>query len=60
MQRQSCLRQVLQRRQSSAPIEDLYSAGEFGSIWGNMYQGTGNIGECVVFGRIAARNAMAK
>ena len=51
---------MLQRRQSSAPIEDLYSAGEFGSIWGNMYQGTGNIGECVVFGRIAARNAMAK
>lgn len=42
------------------PIENLYSAGEFGSIWGNMYQGTGNIGECVVFGRIAARNAMAK
>lgn len=41
------------------PIEGLYSAGEFGSIWGAMYQGTGNIGECCVFGRIAARNAMA-
>lgn len=60
MQRRSFLRQALRRKQSSTPIENLYSAGEFGSIWGNMYQGTGNIGECVVFGRIAARNAMAK
>ena len=41
------------------PIKNLYSAGEFGSIWGAMYQGTGNIGECCVFGRIAARNALA-
>lgn len=40
------------------PIPNLYSAGEFGSIWGNMYQGTGNIAECLVFGRIAARNAL--
>lgn len=40
------------------PIPGLYSAGEFGSIWGAMYQGTGNIGECCVFGRIAARNAL--
>ncbi|WP_302886077.1 hypothetical protein [uncultured Slackia sp.] len=47
------------RRRDGSPI-DLYFAGEFGSIWSNMYQGTGNIGECVVFGRIAARNAMAK
>ena len=41
------------------PIPNLYSAGEFGSIWGAMYQGTGNIAECCIFGRIAARNAMA-
>lgn len=41
------------------PIANLYSAGEFGSIWGAMYQGTGNIAECCVFGRIAARNALA-
>lgn len=40
-------------------IPHLYSAGEFGSIWGAMYQGTGNIAECCVFGRIAAREAMA-
>lgn len=41
------------------PIPNLYSAGEFGSIWGAMYQGTGNIAECCCFGRIAARNAIA-
>ncbi len=41
------------------PIGNLYSSGEFGSIWGAMYQGTGNISECCVFGRIAARNALA-
>jgi succinate dehydrogenase/fumarate reductase flavoprotein subunit len=43
---------------SGNPIPGLYSAGEFGSIWGAMYQGTGNIGECCIFGRIAVRNAL--
>ncbi|MEG0729664.1 MAG: FAD-binding protein, partial [Anaerovoracaceae bacterium] len=33
------------------PITGLYSAGEFGSIWGNLYQGGGNVGECGAFGR---------
>jgi hypothetical protein len=42
------------------PIPRLYSAGEFGSMWGIIYQGAGNIGECVVFGRIAGRNAAAE
>lgn len=41
-------------------ISGLYSAGEFGSIWGHLYQGGGNVGECGAFGRIAARNAMAR
>lgn len=40
------------------PIPHLYSAGEFGSIWGHCYQGAGNLGECMVFGRIAARNVL--
>ena len=40
-----------------APIPHLYSAGEFGSMWGIIYQGAGNIGECLVFGRIAGENA---
>lgn len=41
------------------PIPNLYSAGEFGSVWCNMYQGAGNLGECLAFGRISARSALA-
>ena len=41
-------------------IPRLYSAGELGSIYSYLYQGTGNIGECLAFGRIAARNAVAE
>lgn len=40
------------------PIPNLYSAGEFGSLWGHWYQGSGNIAECMIFGRIAARNCI--
>lgn len=40
------------------PIPHLYSAGEFGSVWSNMYQGGGNLGECLAFGRISARNCL--
>ncbi len=39
------------------PIPRLYAAGELGSIWGFLYQGGNNLGECLVFGRIAGRNA---
>jgi len=42
------------------PIPRLYGAGEFGSMWGIIYQGAGNIGECIVYGRIAGRNAAAE
>lgn len=45
-------------RPDGTPIPRLYSAGELGSIYGYLYQGTGNIGECFAFGRIAARNAI--
>lgn len=38
------------------PIPRLYSAGELGSIWGTIYQGSSNIAECLVFGKIAAEN----
>lgn len=41
------------------PIPHLYSAGEFGSVWGHLYQGSGNIGECAAFGRISARSALS-
>lgn len=42
------------------PIPRLYCAGELGSMWGIIYQGAGNIGECIVFGRIAGKNAAAE
>ena len=41
------------------PIPGLYSAGEFGSIWSGVYQGGGNVAECLIFGRISARSALA-
>ena len=37
------------------PIPGLYAAGEFGSVWGYLYNGNGNVGEALAFGRIAAR-----
>jgi len=41
-------------------IPRLYSAGELGSIYSFLYQAGGNIGECMAFGRIAARNAVTE
>lgn len=41
------------------PIAGLYSAGEFGSIWGHYYEGGGNVAECMIFGRISAQSAVA-
>lgn len=40
------------------PIPNLYSSGEFGSVWSRMYQGSCNLGEGAIFGRIAVRNAL--
>lgn len=39
------------------PIPHLYSAGEMGALFADMYNGGGNLGECVAFGRIAGTNA---
>lgn len=47
-------------RPDGTPIPRLYSAGELGSIYSYLYQGTGNIGECFAFGRIAGRHAAAE
>ncbi len=41
-------------------IPRLYSAGELGSLFGLLYQGGGNIGECLAFGRIAGEKAAAE
>ena len=47
-------------RPNGTPIPRLYSAGELGSIYSYLYQGTGNIDECLAFGRISGRNAAAE
>lgn len=39
------------------PIQGLFSAGELGSIFCDMYNGSGNLGETMVFGRLAGTNA---
>lgn len=40
-------------------IPHLYSAGELGAIWGDIYQGAGNLSECISFGRISGIAAAA-
>jgi succinate dehydrogenase/fumarate reductase flavoprotein subunit len=47
-------------RPHGTPIRRLYSAGELGSIYSYLYQGTGNIGECLAFGRVSGRHAAAE
>jgi succinate dehydrogenase/fumarate reductase flavoprotein subunit len=44
---------------SSKPIPRLYEAGELGSTMANLYQNGSFLTECMVFGRIAARHALA-
>lgn len=39
------------------PIPHLYSAGELGGICAFQYNSGGNLGECMVFGKIAGTNA---
>lgn len=41
------------------PIPRLYTAGEVSSALKFVYQGGGNLTECIVFGRIAGKNASA-
>ena len=56
------------RRNANAEIVDvdgnaiphLYSAGECGGITSNMYQGGGNMAECLLFGQLAGKNAAAE
>ncbi|MBI4192656.1 MAG: FAD-dependent oxidoreductase [Betaproteobacteria bacterium] len=47
-------------RPDGSSIPRLYSAGELGSIHSYLYQGGGNLGECMAFGRISGRNAAAE
>ena len=39
------------------PIPRLYCDGECGSVWGFLYQGGGNWGENIAFGRITGNNS---
>jgi succinate dehydrogenase/fumarate reductase flavoprotein subunit len=45
---------------SGNTIPRLYGAGECGSFWGWMYNGGGNIGECMWTGRVAGKAATAE
>jgi succinate dehydrogenase/fumarate reductase flavoprotein subunit len=40
-------------------IPHLYEAGELGSVYADIYNGGGNLSECLFFGRIAGKNAAA-
>ena len=40
------------------PIPGLYAAGELGSVFGHVYMAGGNLAECFVGGRNAAREAL--
>jgi len=42
------------------PIPRLYAVGEICSVFQFVYQGGGNLAECITFGRIAGRNAAAE
>ena len=44
-------------RPSGSPIQGLFSGGELGALWPDMYNGGGNIGEAAIFGRMAGGNA---
>jgi succinate dehydrogenase/fumarate reductase flavoprotein subunit len=48
-------RRVLDR--DGDPVGNLYSAGEISSAFKFVYQGGGNLAECIVFGRVAGENA---
>ncbi len=39
------------------PIPGLFEGGEMGSVFADMYNGSGNLGETMVFGRYAGQNA---
>ncbi|MBN7275386.1 FAD-binding protein [Ligilactobacillus pobuzihii] len=41
---------------NNEPIPHLFGAGELGGICANLYQGAGNLAECLIFGKIAGEN----
>lgn len=45
---------------TNTPIPHLYSAGEFGGVTSHLYNGGGNMAECIIFGNISGTNAAAE
>ena len=45
---------------NGTPIPGLFSAGELGSIFPRLYQGSGNLADCLVSGRLASQSALGK
>ncbi len=45
-------------RPDGTPISGLFGAGELGSLWNRLYAGAGNLSECLVSGRLAAKSAL--
>jgi succinate dehydrogenase/fumarate reductase flavoprotein subunit len=45
--------------ESGEPIRGLYAAGGNGSVWGHLTQHGGGLTDGLVFGTIAARDAVA-
>ncbi|MDR1204829.1 MAG: FAD-dependent oxidoreductase [Peptococcaceae bacterium] len=44
-------------RPDGSPIPRLYACGELGSFFGMLYNGGGNLAECLAMGRVAGENA---
>ena len=44
-------------RPDETPIRRLYACGEMGSFFGMLYNGGGNLAECIAMGRVAGKNA---
>jgi predicted oxidoreductase len=47
-------------RPDKTPVSRLYACGELGSFFGMLYNGGGNIAECLSMGRIAGANVAAE
>ena len=47
-------------REDGAPIDGLYAAGACGSIWGMLTQHGGGLTDAIVFGRLAAADAVRR
>jgi succinate dehydrogenase/fumarate reductase flavoprotein subunit len=47
-------------RPDKSPVSRLYACGELGSFFGMLYNGGGNIAECLSMGRLAGKNVASE